>query len=246
MRRGTRSATVRNRRRFARRQWRRRWLAWKPLLALVLATAFGVGGVWVVYFSSVLALEDVEVTGQRTVSEEQVLTAADVTEGRPLARVDIAGVRARVASLGPVRDVDVRRTWPHGLVIEISERVPVAVVDIGGTLRSLDASGVVFGSYDKAPANVPRVETVEGTSSAALREAATVVAAVPPTVARRVDYIEVATVDQISLVLRDGRRVVWGSADDSATKAEVLAVLLEQQAQVYDVSVPGRPTTAQQ
>ena len=32
--------------------------------------------------------------------------------------------------------------------------------------------------------------------------------------------------DQISLVLRDGRTVVWGSADESDLKAEVLAVLL--------------------
>ena len=39
------------------------------------------------------------------------------------------------------------------------------------------------------------------------------------------------------------RPCVWGSADDSDHKAEVLAVLLDQQAPaVYDVSVPGQPT----
>jgi cell division protein FtsQ len=54
----------------------------------------------------------------------------------------------------------------------------------------------------------------------------------------------VQTVDQISLVLRDGRTVVWGSADESGLKAKVLAVLLRQRAQTYDVSVPGQPTTA--
>jgi cell division protein FtsQ len=54
----------------------------------------------------------------------------------------------------------------------------------------------------------------------------------------------VATVDQISLVLKDGRKVVWGSADQSDTKADVLATLLAGvQAQVYDVSVPSKPTT---
>ena len=38
-----------------------------------------------------------------------------------------------------------------------------------------------------------------------------------------VDHVEVLTVDQITLVLRDERIVLWGSSDDSATKAEVLA-----------------------
>ena len=55
---------------------------------------------------------------------------------------------------------------------------------------------------------------------------------------------QVATVDQISLVLRDGRTVVWGSAEDSDAKAEVLVELLEQPARKYDVSVPGQPTTS--
>jgi cell division protein FtsQ len=36
---------------------------------------------------------------------------------------------------------------------------------------------------------------------------------------------------------------MWGSAEDSADKAAVLAVLLEQRADEIDVSVPGRPTT---
>ena len=52
------------------------------------------------------------------------------------------------------------------------------------------------------------------------------------------------TIDQISLVLKDGRTVIWGSADESDTKAEVLATLLATvQAGTYDVSVPSKPTT---
>ncbi len=69
-------------------------------------------------------------------------------------------------------------------------------------------------------------------------------AALPAALSRRVNYVEVATVDQISLVLRDDRRVVWGSAEESAEKAEVLAQLLKQPARTYDVSVPGQPATS--
>ena len=51
-----------------------------------------------------------------------------------------------------------------------------------------------------------------------------------------------ATVDQISLVLRDERIVLWGSADESDLKAEVLGPLLSRPGQTYDVSVPGQAT----
>jgi cell division protein FtsQ len=212
------------------------------VLVVVLAVAIGVGGVWVVLFSSVLAVEDVKVTGVETVGSQQVRDLVDVRDGTPLARVDLGGIRTRVGALAPVASVDVRRQWPHGLVVDVTERVPVAVVSIGQQLRSLDAQGVVFGSYDKAPAGLPRIDTVEGTRSDALREAATVVSALPQALARRVDHAEVQTVDQVVLVLRDGRRVQWGSADDSALKAQVLGVLLAQEGTTYDVSVPGQPT----
>ena len=49
--------------------------------------------------------------------------------------------------------------------------------------------------------------------------------------------------DRIRLELAGGRTVMWGSAEDSAEKAEVLAVLLGRDARQIDVSVPGRPTT---
>jgi cell division protein FtsQ len=45
-------------------------------------------------------------------------------------------------------------------------------------------------------------------------------------------------------VLRDGRQVLWGSAEQSELKARVLPELLAaQRAQVYDVSVPESPIT---
>ena len=101
------------------------------------------------------------------------------------------------------------------MLIDVEERVAIAVVEIGGRTRGMDAEGVVFRDYREAAAGLPRVQTSTDTGSDALREAAAVVAALPAEIAGRVDHVEVATVDQISLVLRDGRTVVWGSAEES-------------------------------
>lgn len=239
-----RDATLRTRKRFARRQWARRWLAWKPVLGVVVLLALVVGGFWAVYFSSWLAVRGVEVTGASTLSPAEVRSAADVTAGEPLARVDLDMVRARVEALAPVRSADVTREWPDQVMVRVEERVAVAVVEIGGRIRGMDSSGVVFRDYPRAPAGLPRVRTAADTRSDALEEAARVVGVLPAEVSRLVDHVEVETVDQISLVLRDGRTVVWGSAEESGLKARVLAVLLRQPAQTYDVTVPGQPTTA--
>jgi cell division protein FtsQ len=100
----------------------------------------------------------------------------------------------------------------------------------------------VFDHYRQPPDGLPRVETSPDAGKDALREAAAVVASLPADLARKVDHVEVATVDQISLVLRDERTVLWGSADESELKAEVLGPLLSRPGQTYDVSVPGQAT----
>ena len=105
----------------------------------------------------------------------------------------------------------------------------IAVVEIGGRLRGMDADGVVFRDFNRAPPGLPRVQTDIGTTAEALREAALVISALPRSLTLLVDYVQVATVDEISLFLKDGRQVVWGSADDSETKARVLEDLLEDQ-----------------
>ena len=251
MSRGTRTATVpetraeqRTRRRFARRQWARRWLVWRRVVALLLLMALAGGMVWLFYFSDVLAVKDVEVKGIRTIAAEEVREVAAVPSGQPLARVDLEAIRARVEALAVVRDAQVTRTWPDRVRIDVDERVPIAVVDIGGKIRGLDDEGVVFREYPKPPPDLPQVQTSTGTRTDALQEAALVVEALPGEISRRVDHVEVATIDQISLVLRDGKGVVWGSAEESEAKAEVLAGLLRHPARTYDVSVPGQPTTS--
>ena len=230
------------RRRFTRRQWARRWLAWRRLLVLLTVVAAVTGGVWLVYFSSHLAVSDVEVVGNDVLSTVEVRRTAAVPAGEPLASIPVEAVAARVEGLAPVKVVDVSRAWPDTVRIALVEREAVAVVARDGEVRGLDADGVLFRSYPEPPAGLPVVRMSAGTRTEALAEAARVIDALPEALAGRVDHLAVETVDSISLRLRNGRTVFWGSADGSLTKADVLEVLLRQEASVYDVSVPGLPT----
>ncbi len=220
-------------------RWRR---ARQVVLALLLVAAVS-ASVWLVFFSSYVTAEDVEVSGTATLGDRRVERAAEVPIGTPLARVDLDAIRARVESISAVKSADVSRSWPHGVHIDVTERTAIAVIDQGEGLQALDEDGVLFGHYDTRPRRTPLVTAPADTSDEALVEAGRVIGSLPVGLAGRVDTVAVSSIDKIELVLGSGRRVLWGSAEDSGQKAQVLAVLLKRPGQQIDVSVPGRPTT---
>jgi cell division protein FtsQ len=231
------------RRRFTRRQWARRWLAWRRVVVAVLLLVVLVTAGWLVFFSPVLAVSGVQVTGTRVLSPAVVRRAASVPLGTPVATVGLDAITARVERLPAVKSVDVSRSWPDRVRIDVVERRPVAVVEGGrGTpLRGVDREGVLFRRFPSRPRTLPIVRMGAKTGTDALAEAATVAGSLPAGLARKVRYVQVQTVDTISLELRSGRTVRWGSADDSADKARVLDRLLGVKASFFDVSVPGQP-----
>lgn len=234
--------------RIARKDFRRRrnagrWRRLRLVLLSLLLVAAVSASVWLVFFSSHVAAREVEITGTSTIAAARVERAAAVPTGTPLARIDLGAIRARVESIASVRSAEVSRSWPHAVHISVIERVPVAVIEAGEGLQALDAGGVVFGRYEARPDRLPLVRTEPDLADEALVECGRVIASLPARIAARVQTVEVSSVDKIELVLGSGRRVLWGSAEDSSQKAEVLAVLLRRPGQEIDVSVPGRPTT---
>jgi cell division protein FtsQ len=235
---------TRSRRRFARRQWLRRWLVWRYVIASVLLVVTTVVSLWLVFVSSVLTVKHVDVQGESQLTREQVLAAADVPAGDHLAQLDLAAIRTRVAGLAAVKQVDVSRDWPDGVLIRVTERRQIAVVEFGGRFQAMDADGVLFRTYARPPATLPRVVADVTIGSDALAEAGRVIASLPSGLAARVDHVGVGGVDRVTLTMRGGGTVIWGSDAQSALKAKVLGTLLTHPAHTYDVSVPGQPVTS--
>ncbi len=197
--------------------------------------------VWLVWFSSVLTAREVRVLGAVTVSADSVRQAAAVPPGQPLARVDVAGITARVGAMPRVGSVEVRRGWPDVLVVVVTERTPLVVVRDGSDYAYLDASGARFGSVAAPPRGMP---TVVSFNEPALATALAVVSALPADVRAAVPKVVARTRDDVVLSLPGGATVQWGSAEESARKLEVLRALLRVGARHYDVSAPDLPTTA--
>jgi cell division protein FtsQ len=230
--------------RFARRQWRRRLTALRP--AAIIVAVVGVIGlaVYAVYLSSWLAATSVKVTGQSTVTSQQIVDAARVDLGTPLARLDLSAIEARVAEVPAVDHVSVHRSWPHTVTIEVTERQPLAAVMQNGSWWVMDDEGVVFHRTPEREADLPVVQVGGQAGPDALPEAARVVSSLPADVLADVRRLTAHSMDSIELRLTDRSLIRWGSADQTDRKVQVLSVLLDQvKASVYDVSVPEQPTT---
>lgn len=219
----------------------------RRIIAIVLAVLLVVAAVWAVWFSSLLSVRSVRAVGVEGPRADAVLAVAAVPAGVPLARVDAGRAERAVLALDWVADAEVRRGWPSEVVVAVTPRVPVAILDSTSTTaavgsparRGVDAEGAVFEVTAAEAKGLPRVDA-EG---AALTETMAVLATLPPDLARRVVSASATTRDDVDLTLRSGDVVRWGSADQAAFKAEVLRALMNRKAEVYDVSAPELPTT---
>jgi len=221
-------------------RYRRRRRRWPLVLVGVLVLGLVGTGVWLVGFSEVLATRRVEVRGTDTVAEADVTRAAQVELGLPLARQDIEAIAGRVAALTAVETVEVTREYPDKVLIVIHERTPVLAVRDGDGHLVLDRHGVVFRRVKKAPSGTLEAEFNAGNTALA-RQLAEVAGALPADLRKRIAVISATSESRIELELKNGDRVIWGTAEESALKATVLLKLLDRRAKVYNVSSPRHP-----
>lgn len=212
-------------------------LMWTAVLAVI---AVGVG--LLLYFTPIMSARETVVTGLTALTEDEVRQVAAVTPGTPLLQIDTVAVAERVASIRRVASARVQREYPSTLRITVEERVPLVVKDYPDGPHLFDRDGVDFVTAPPPP-GLPYIDTANpGPRDPATLAGLEVLTSLPPEVSGQVSRVEAPSVAAITLILFDGRKVVWGTTDRTQEKALKLAALLTQPGQTYDVSSPDLPT----
>jgi cell division protein FtsQ len=102
-------------------------------------------------------LRHVETRGNRRVSTQAIYDIAFDQQSSAMPLVDLDGTRARLLRLPWVREARVSRRLPDTLVIEVIERVPVAVWQQQGRYSLIDADGVVLEPVGSAMPDLVRL-----------------------------------------------------------------------------------------
>ena len=195
---------------------------------------------WVLFASSWLAVDRVVISGLDRLSDAQVREAVGVRPGTPLARVDVGDVGDAVRRLPPVASVDVERSWPGTLRVQVRERVAVAGLPRDGKVTLVDAGAVPFAIVGSLPQGVVRLEVDElGRGDPVTRAALEVHTGLPDPLRERVRTVRADGPRDVVLLLADEQEVVWGSPGEAATKAAAALALLREPGDVVDVSSPG-------
>ncbi|WIB44097.1 FtsQ-type POTRA domain-containing protein [Curtobacterium sp. MCLR17_058] len=229
-------------RRFTRRSRHRR-AAWITAASVVLVLGVSI---LVAVFSPLMALRTIEVKGTNRVDESALRQALSDQIGTPLARLDFDAIKRDVAGFPLIESYVTEEAPPHTLVVTVTERTPVVAVRSGSTFDLVDPAGIVVQSSPKRPATMPLADIARARlGSSSFRTMTEVVLALPSTVRSQVTRVAGSTADDVTLTLKDGSTVVWGSPDDSVAKAELLAALVKDHAArnpgvvvEYDVSAP--------
>lgn len=209
------------------------------VVAGVIVAVVVVAGVYLLGFTSAFSVRHVTVSGVHQLTSRQVLAAARVPHGRPLARLDTRPIAKRVAALPGVARVDVKRDWPDGVRIVVTERAGAAYIVRGGGDWLVDGRGVVFQRVTRPPPGTPRLLTGRHElRDDSMRAALSVATRLPRWLAALTLTITAGTPDSVTLGLTHARTVVWGGTGKDAAKAQALAPLLKRPGRVYDVSSP--------
>lgn len=225
---------------------RRRYVLAGTGIAAVLLAAL----IFVLFFSPALALKNLQVEGNSLLPAGEAEAALEPLLGTPLALISDSDAMALLADRPEIEDVEVRAVPPSDLVVTITERVPVAVLQNGREFVLIDEQGRQLKAVgERGQAALPLIDGgTEAVNSSVFPTVAQVLAALPPNVRAQLDHASAQTVDSVELKLTSGQTVFWGSAEANAAKARALEALLLMPAadppvSVFDVSTPNRPVT---
>ncbi len=217
-----------------------RWLA--------LIGAVG-AALWAVMASPMFSLDPAKVSIDGYSAE---IAGADVEaviaqyHGESLALLNVPHVADQLRDVTGVLDATVERVWPDGLRVTLVPRQPVAAIPNEAGFSLVDADAVVVGTTETAPLNVP-VLSIPAGDERILDAALEVIRNVPTDIRAQITSMGAQTEDSVSFQLASGLRVDWGSASDSALKAQVLEAMMASGATagaaVVDVSAPTMPIT---
>lgn len=198
-------------------------------------------------YTPMLAVESIRITGANRLKVAQLQSALKSQLGTPLPMVNADKIGEALKPFPLIESFSITSRPPHSLVIRITERSPIAEVQVGGTTYLYDPAGVRIGQA-KGSDNYPQI-AINGdpANSAEYALAIDVLLALPASLLPRVYSIDAKTKDNVTMELRGnaGQRIVWGDASRSALKSKVLAALIRNYKKsdrvTFDVSSPTAP-----
>jgi cell division septal protein FtsQ len=130
------------------RRWRLSW--WTVARATAACAVAGLALYQTLSFvlaSEALTVTRITVQGNQRMSKGEVLGLLDGLSGASIVMTDLEGWRQRILASPWVADAAIRRMFPGTLAVSITERHPIGIGRIKGTLFLIDDTGTVIDEF---------------------------------------------------------------------------------------------------
>lgn len=208
--------------------------------------------------SSYFLVDQIDVLGLATMSSDEITVLADYVRGTNVFDVDLIVLAGRIETHPRVDKVLVERKLPSRLVLNVTERAPVAVMPYSGYYVLVDAAGFAIAIAESYGAKDPplitgiRPQQVLVGKRIQLQELDSmllVATILPPHLMKEVSEINYADATGISIYLQSGTWVTLGlgTQKEYLTRLDVLDSLLlrfdeeNRHASYIDIRFPKRP-----
>ena len=215
-----------------RKKVRRRIVFVILLSAAIISTVLYIG-----YYSNLLIVKQIEVRGAKEVPVQTITDTAQVALNTQLLRIPTVVVVERLSAINQIGKAEVRRGWPSTLVIEVTERIPLALTDTPAGRFLVDTSGL---PYLPAPADA-NFPLISGPDDVSRRVSILAWQSFPDWLKAEVVSTNADNPNSIWFILSSGRKVLWGDLNQAEEKSSVLKVLRRMAGSIYDVSTPQVP-----
>lgn len=221
----------------------------RRITLLTIAASFGSLTVLVIatLVTPIMAVQSIQVEGIKLLKEDSVINALKNQIGKPLPLVNATNVAESLKPFSLIESFSLVSLPPHTLLVRVSERQPIGVVQVSGTNYLYDPAGVRI-SIATGKESLPKILIADAPEkSKEFQAAIEVLMALPANLLGRVSEINAKSKDDVALSLRgqSGQRIIWGDGSDSVLKSKVLEALIANQKSTdrvtYDVSSPNAP-----
>jgi cell division protein FtsQ len=225
---------------------RRRLLA----AAVILLVIYGGYMLWFRDLS-LFAINDVTVKGATT-NEREIRSAVEQVAGdMTTLHIKDDELRDAVARFPTVASVGASTSFPHGLEVTVTERLPVAFIQVSGQQTAVSADGYLLAGADFDAKALPRIEGAAAHGARLDDDAAAQAAILGATPGPLRNHITASTWDDqrggVVVDLKNGPEVRFGDGSRAQDKWQAAVAVLSSNDRgspsYLDVSVPDRPVS---
>ncbi|KUK65745.1 MAG: Cell division protein FtsQ [Desulfotomaculum sp. 46_80] len=192
--------------------------------------------VYILIGSPFFEIQKVEVKGNKFYTTEKIKSLADIDLHKNIFKVNLSAASSRIRKLPMIREAEVKRELPSGVIISVVEREPVAFLFVLQNFIMLDEEGVYCRKSKVGEADLPVITGFDvripsegqAIQNQFLTIALEVVKSLPQGLNNTLSEINVDKNKKITIYTLAGIQCRMGFSDNIVRKGDVLGQVLDK------------------